>query len=516
MDDGPDLDLEDLVLPDEDAFDAEEDRRDFRRFIPWAWPIIEPGVQLISAWEIDAMAEHAMAVTRGEIRDLAVNIRPRSSKSRVWSVLWPVWDWLQDATNEWLTGSFDLGLAREHSGLSRRLIESEAFQRRWGSRVRLKRDKRAESWYSTTDGGSRRIVSPKSSTTGRGGKRLLLDDPHDTMKVESAAIRLYTLAWWRKAFSNRTNSADATRVVLGQRSHHGDLFSILEDSFVRLKIPTEFNPAKRCVTVIWEDPRTKLGELANPRRFDAEANRRAKLTLGEQDYAAQHDQEPSPEGGTIYKREDWRRWKLSGGELEELDTNGKPIAYVPDPGVDGRAWLDYFDEVIQSWDFTFKGEADSDMVVGQVWGRRGADAFLLHQIRERLDYHAARAALLNLSAMYPAAFRKLIEDAANGPAINSDLKRMVPGMELRPTLGRSKPARARSTSPFQRAGNVYVPWDIEAHPWVPKFIERHAQFPLVDFDDEVDAQSQALIYFGEGWGRLAAALAMATAGGDAG
>jgi predicted phage terminase large subunit-like protein len=514
------LDDAGLQLPDDEAFEAEEARRSFRRFIPYAWPIIEPGVTLIPSWEIDGMADHLAAVTYGQIRDLVINIRPRSSKSRIASVLWPVWDWLQDATSAFLTASFDLGLAREHSGLSRRLIESEWFKDRYGSRVRLLRDKRAESWYRNTAGGSRLIASPKAGTTGRGGSRLLLDDPHDTMKVESAAERIRALKWWRKAFSNRTNSKEARRVALGQRSHHGDLFSLLEEEggWEWMKVPTRFKPAKRFTTAIgWTDPRTEEGELANPARFDAEQDRKARVTLGEQDYAAQHDQEPTPEGGTTFKREDWRYWReasasvTSGFFLSELDANRNRVRIIPDRGPNGDGWRDYFDEVLQSWDFTFKGEADSDMVVGQVWGRKGADAFLLYQVRERLDFLGARAALLNVSAAHPYAYAKLLEDAANGPAINSALKRDVPGMELVGTMGKSKPARARAVAPFVRSTNVFLP-EPSAAPWVPEFIERHAQFPRVDFDDEIDALAQALNRFAADWAELADALAIATGG----
>lgn len=39
-----------------------------------------------------------------------------------------------------------------------------------------------------------------------------------------------------------------------------------------------------------------------------------------------------------------------------------------------------FDLMIQSWDMSFKDKVNSDYVVGQVWGAKGADRFLRDQI----------------------------------------------------------------------------------------------------------------------------------------
>lgn len=515
--------LEELAwgLPDDDAFEAEEARLSFRAFIPYAWPIIRPGDAYIPSREVDAVAEHLEAVSRGHIQDLAINIRPRSTKSRVASVLWPVWDWLEDATGEFFGASFDLANAREYAAESRLLIESRWFQVRYGQRVRLRKDSRAKGLYATTAGGRRHITSPKSGTTGRGGKRLLLDDPHDTRKVESPKEREATITWWRKSFSNRSNNARRrSRVVLGQRTHHRDLFAHLreEGGWEWLVIPTEYREKKRRppTKIGWEDPRRVEGELlANPERFGPEENARARIELGPADYSAQHDQEPTPEGGTTFRREDWRRWRLASASLTggllltELDNHGHPVRVIPDPGVDGAGWRDYFDEQVQSWDFTFKGEADSDFVVGQAWGRKGGDFFLLHQVRERLDIHGTIAALLNLSALFPWAIAKYIEDAANGPAVLTLLNSKVPGMQPVSVANRGKPERARAIAPLQRAGNVFLPEDTHAHPWVPMYVERHAQFPRVDFDDEIDATSQALAKLYESVAKLLEAEALA-------
>ena len=532
------------ALPDEEQLRAEEARRHFRLFIAYAWDVIEPDAPFVPSREIDAIAIHLEAVTYGHIQDLAINVRPRASKSRVASVLWPVWDWLHLPTRQFLTASFDLSLALEHSGLARKLMESDWFRQRYGyifpveprvstARRRedgrlpspLARNKNGDGWYANTAGGTRRIVSPRSGTTGRGGSRLIFDDPHDAQKVESTEEREKTVRWMRRAFfTRRNNERRDARVVLGQRTHHADAFAYIyksERSFTCLVLPTEYNPSRRrpATEIGWEDPRTEPGELlANPLRFGQPENAAAKITLGE-DYSAQHDQEPTPSGGSTFQVEDLRRWRyqdeelLSGVVLSKEDGLGRLIRLIPRAGPNGQDWARFFDDLCQSWDFTFKGTPDADMVVGQLWGRKGPDFFLLYQARARLDFPACLALMKHIASLYPAVFTKLVEDAAAGPGIVDMLRASLMGLELVGTKNKGKTERARAVAPFVRGGNVYVPeehvvWGTDST--VPLFTEELRAFPRGTHDDQVDAMSQALMHLFKSYQGWLQTLALTT------
>ncbi len=104
----------------------------------------------------------------------------------------------------------------------------------------------------------------------------------------------------------------------------------------------------------------------------------------------------------------------------------------------------------------------------------------------RSDEKAVRA----LTAKWPEAHLKLVEDKANGPAVISQLKAVVPGLVPVEPQG-SKVARASAVSPFVEAGNVYLPAP-EIAAWAEPFVEECASFPLSAHDDQVDAMSQAL------------------------
>jgi predicted phage terminase large subunit-like protein len=145
--------------------------------------------------------------------------------------------------------------------------------------------------------------------------------------------------------------------------------------------------------------------------------------------------------------------------------------------------------VIQSWDFTFKDLKSSDFVAGQVWGRRGGLFFLLYRLKERLDFVGSVAAFKSVTARYPQAIGKLVESAANGPAIISYLKNEISGI-IEVQAKDSKVARAHSVTPLWEAGNIILPDD----QMTEEFVDEHVKFPKTQHDDEVDCANQALIY----------------------
>ena len=99
-----------------------------------------------------------------------------------------------------------------------------------------------------------------------------------------------------------------------------------------------------------------------------------------------------------------------------------------------------------------------------------------------------------MSARWPLARAKIVEDKANGPAVISTLSREISGIIAFTPQG-SKESRAISVSPTIEAGDVLLP-NPSAHPWVNDFIEEAAIFPNGTSDDQVDCATQALLRFG--------------------
>ncbi len=156
----------------------------------------------------------------------------------------------------------------------------------------------------------------------------------------------------------------------------------------------------------------------------------------------------------------------------------------------------------------FSDTDGSDFVVGQVWGKLGADKYLIAQVRRRMEFTETVQAVRELSAWVEAEYPKhrshlkLVEDKANGPAVISSLRRQVPGLSAVKPKG-DKVARARAVAPEVEAGNVHLPGTANAEgtgydptqtpDWVRGLVDECAAFPNAAHDDQVDALSQALL-----------------------
>ncbi len=125
-----------------------------------------------------------------------------------------------------------------------------------------------------------------------------------------------------------------------------------------------------------------------------------------------------------------------------------------------------------------------------MWLRIGVDAYLVDQIRARLSFTKTLDAIRTLSARWPQAVAKFVEDKANGPAVINALHRQMVGLIPIEPEG-SKYARAVAVSPLVHAGNVHLPTP-ELLPNVDDLLVEAGAFPNGTHDDAVDAMSQAL------------------------
>ena len=318
---------------------------------------------------------------------------------------------------------------------------------------------------------------------------LVIDDPiKDREQADSETYRERAKNWWRTVGSTRL-APGAPVILILTRWHHDDLAGYLlgqpdKDRWRVINIPAqaEHRPDAGESDILGREP----GEYMDSARIDERTGlarssqqwEQTKIQVGPETWAALYQGSPTATTGNILPRDKWRQYDTP---LWVEDADGRRFI----PGLQAEDA-----EMIQSWDFTFKDTAASDYVVGQVWLRRGIDAYLLDQVRARMDFTASCQAMLTLSARWPQAIAKLVEDKANGPAILNALRSQVGGLIPVEPEG-SKVARARAISPLQQAGNLWLPSPMLA-PWVGDFIEEAAQFPHGKNDDQVDGASQAV------------------------
>ncbi len=247
-------------------------------FVRSAWHVLEPAHPFVDNWHVGAICDLLEAVSRGEIQNLLINIPPRHMKSLLVSVFWPCWEWgpRRRPDLRYINSSYASNLSIRDNVKSRTLIQSGWYQAQWGSVFRLRDDQNVKVKFENYQGGFR-LASYVGGGTGEGGDRLICDDPNNVTDVESDVIRNTCNEWWDLQMYNRiTNVKTATRVMIMQRTHQADLSGhVLETGgWTHLRLPTRFEPAKRCTvtyaegTKTWTDPRKKQGDLLNPALWD--------------------------------------------------------------------------------------------------------------------------------------------------------------------------------------------------------------------------------------------------------
>jgi len=369
---------------------------------------------------------------------------------------------------------------------------SDALARRWGRAVRndilahpslgltVRRDtSAANEWQLDGHDGGVITAGLESGLTGRPVDVLIIDDPvKGQAEADSETYREAAKEWWRGTASSRL-AENAIVVLIMTRWHEDDLAGWLQtedaDSgrwrIVNIPAQADHKPDRGEQDPLGRD----VGEyLTSARGRTVEGWLARRKDAGSRAWNALYQGRPAPQEGGILKRGWWQYYTRPRAVRRQ----------------DGTWHAIGADQVIQSWDMAFKDTTGSDFVVGQVWARRGPKAWLLDQVHDRLDFPATCDAVRQLTAKWPQAKLKLVEDKANGPAVVAQLRQTIGGFVTWDPKD-SKEARAHAVSPFIEGGDVELP-DASMAPWVAGFVDEAASFPNGTHDDQVDACTQAL------------------------
>ena len=484
------------VLQDRTPLDPQWTRVNYPlySFLREAWVHIEPH-DFQDGWHIEAECLHLEAVTESAaanpnspypvIRNLLMNVPPRTSKSLTATVFWPAWVWITWPAAQFLCTSYSSDLSMRDAVKCRQLMMSEWYQERWGDQWRLTTDQNLKSYYANNKGGYRISTSVTGKATGFGGDFIIGDDLHETtedLSTTRAEIETAKGHWLTSIPSRVTNPASTCKVLIGQRVADDDVSQAvldldLEDEYryVHLNIPMEYESDDHNSTVLWSDPRTEDGEVIDPIRFPSGYIAEQKAALGHR-WFAQYQQKPTVDSETLFPEDKWRYF----------DT-------WPD--------VDWFDLLVQSWDFrTSEQEQDEkkhqrSWVAGHLWALKGSGAaarvFLLDRFIKQVGFADSCQAVRDMSAKWPGAYSKLIEQQSNGPAVYATVRSKVFGVRLVPVGGKhgGKYARAAAVSLIQAEGRAWLP-SFDLAPWVKDYVRYMRRFPAKPNDDG-DATSQA-------------------------
>ena len=457
-------------------------------FFKEAWNVLEPGRKLSWSWHYDLICEHLYMVREGRVDKkyvgIAANVPPRTGKSSLITVCFPVWCWTTQPDKRFLCGSYAGELATEHSIKRRDLIKSSWFQNYWGKKFRMKIDQNVKDHFDNDKTGSMASTSVGGSGTGRGGDVLILDDPLNAEQALSDTERKSANDWIDNTVRSRLNDPSSGLIIMVmQRLHELDCTGYVlagdPGAWIHLKLPLEAEERE-----VWKFPISgheivrQPGDVLQPDRYPASVIN--KLKVKRLTWASQYQQRPAPLEGNLIRRSEVKYY----GGVDPLT------------GLQDEKLPAHFDITLVSIDCAFKDLATSDFVaIGKI-GVKGGKRYVLNVINAHLDLDATEVAARRECTATPNPSAVLVEDKANGSSVIRRLKKSLKGeagisgvIAINPEGG--KIARMFAMSPEWQAGDWYVD---RTAAWAEPFISQLLTFPNAVHDDMVDMSTQASIW----------------------
>lgn len=426
-------------------------QNDFGVFARRAFPVIQPGVKFERNWHIDCINEHLMAMWRGEIKRLAINIPPRSLKSYLGSQAFPAWVLGNDPADKFINISYGSAVVEQNAMNCRAIIESPLFKETFPDFHIGALDRNIH--FQSTERGQYYADSALSTVTGIGCNWMIIDDPLKPMEALSDGVRNKTNENIRATLLNRFDDKRIGKLLLiMQRLHEDDPTGhLLKDggitllklpaetkTHIQVKLPTPHGQLK------WEMP---ANGLLFPARLSREVLDQVRLDMTEYHYAGQMLQEPVPIGGGEFK-DTWPQY-YEGGVVRPPQMN---IAILCDPA--GGEEINKKKKKSSDW--------TAFMVVGLA---NDNNYYLLDVVRDRLNPTDRIDALFTLHRKWNALARKSPKVGYEKYGLMSDthyIKQKMrtesynfPLIELGGKL--SKPERIRRLIPDMQQGRWYFP-----------------------------------------------------------
>lgn len=442
---------------------AEKARKHFGPFVQYTMPTYQPN------WYNIEIRKVLNDFAYGKIKKLMIFTPPQHGKSQLVSRSLPPFILGIDPKKKIVGTSYSGDFAKRFSKDAKRIIASNEYKKLFpNTKINLSR-KREQDESATAN--MYEIVKHHGyhQTVGVGGQLTgvtvdigIIDDIiKDSIEANSETTRENHWDWYETVFCTRLHN-ESQQLITFTRWHEDDLAGRLlrqePDEWVVINLPALYEDNENAWVM---DPR-EIDDALWPERHSKE--RLIKIReKSPKTFSALYQQRPSPEDGIIISISDFQY-------------------YNPTENI-------RFQELIQTWDCSFKGNIKSDWVVGEIWGRVGAKYYLVAERRGKWGIQKTMDNILGMTSDYPKAKVKIVEDKANGPAIIEILKQYITGL-IPCTPDGDKVSRANAVAHCVESHNVYLP-DPAIYPWVKEFIEEWRSFPNGAHDDRVDASTQA-------------------------
>lgn len=452
-------------------------------YIDIMWHVLEPAVEFKRNWHIDCICDHLEAINNGELTRILFNVPPGSAKSLLTQVFFPSWVW--GAKNkpwvQFLGFSYSQRLAERDNVKCRTLIRSPEYQALFGDKFSLTKDVNSKKKFSNDKNGHKEVSSIGGVSTGLRGDIVMIDDPHSVKQGDSDAEMETALRWFNESLPTRLNAPKKSCIgVIMQRISERDISGEIlskELGYAHVMIPMEFEPERRCYTVIhpgghraedgslylW-DKRTEDGELMWPEHFPQEIVDRLKQQLGPYASAGQLQQRPVPREGAMFKKED----------IQYIDIQDVPS------GVDVRGW-DLAGSTDSRCPYTagvkVRFDDDNNFYIMDVIRFRGSEKRVVEVMRDKAIEDG-----INCIIDFPQ------DPGQAGKGQATYITEQLIGYVVKSSVeSGSKVIRAEAAASQAAIKKMFI---VKA-PWNEEFEKELTTFPGSRFKDQIDAMSRA-------------------------
>lgn len=418
------------------------------------------------------VAHHRLLLTKlqaleaGIIPNLMVLMPPGSAKSSYVDVVFVPWFMARKPRRNVIVASYASEIAKKQGRRARQLIQSSSYGTLFPS-IMLKGDQKAADEWALTNGSEYMAGGLLSGLTGNRAALGVLDDPiRGREAAESQTIRDKTWDAYIDDFCSRLIPG-APQVMILTRWHEDDPAGrILPEGWNGESGMFDGRDGRKWEVLCLpaeadrkDDPLgRKIGATLWPEWFTSE--HWAPFKINRRTWSSLYQQKPSPEEGTFFKRDWFRRYREAPKQLHKYMTSDHA------PG----------------------GESDSDYSGCRMWGvDHFGDIYLLDGFRsqETMDVTCKKA--LGLIAKHKP-FAWFPENDNNWKSVAGFVTKMMREKSIFCRIepisphGADKQVKAQPFQGMASMGRVWIPEGPEGD----EIIEQYLKFPGGKNDDEVD------------------------------
>lgn len=258
--------------------------------------------------------DYLLRVATGEIDRLMVWTPPRHGKSELVSRWLPAWYLGMFPDRHVMLASYEATLARSWGRKAREIVQEHG---KWAFDIGVRLEPRAADWWQIAGhDGVMVTAGVGGALTGKGADLLIIDDPiKNSEQAASAVMREKQLDWWRSTASTRLHPG-AAAVIVQTRWHEADLSGQLlaeePGRWTVLNLPAIAEDGDQ----LGREP----GAPLCPELYDSDALSQIRRQVGGYFWTAMYQGRPAPPEGFLFKRQDFRYWRVETtmvGALEQ-------------------------------------------------------------------------------------------------------------------------------------------------------------------------------------------------------